>query len=290
MQPRRSRRGPLAIAALLAVLVIGGVTVIMLRSGGASDPPQVIAADSTPTKITPEVAGTSESDSQSKLIYDRVDPDSEVSESQLVVTGSEQIAEIPPIPEETTSSDVSRVILEGGPVGAGTNEELGSVADGQAASTGGTTVASSAPEPAPIGPRKVRTVVVRPDGTIVSSEAVAPGEEPTTEEAERNEVIAGLPPASETPPAPAADENPLLSETFGVEAIDNPVPAAPQPQSAPESQASASIPDIPPPRPVPASPPPASQTTVVATPGSANGPIDVTPASPSTSGDRKSVV
>jgi hypothetical protein len=98
IQPRRSRRVPLAIAGLLAVLVIGGVTVVMLRSGGATNPPPIIVADAAPTKITPEDAGTSEGDGQSKLIYDRVDPGSDVADSQLIVGSESPIADIPPIP------------------------------------------------------------------------------------------------------------------------------------------------------------------------------------------------
>lgn len=281
MQPRRSRRGPLAIAALLMVLVIGGVSVFMLRSGGASNPPQVIAADRSPTKITPEGAGSGEGDSQSKLIYDRVDPGSEVADSQLVVTGDDPIADIPPIPADATSGDVSRVILEGG-LAEDQSDESSSTVSPQMPN-GGTTVASSSPEPAPIGPKKVRTVVVRPDGTIVSSEAVDPAGEPASREDEaREEIIAGLPPASETPPAPAADENPLLSDDFGAEALDDPAPAGrAASDDTTESSASASIPDISPPGPAPASPPAVSAPTVMATPGSANGPIDVTPEAPS---------
>jgi hypothetical protein len=277
MHRRRPRRGPLAIAALLAVLVIGGVTVIMLRSGGSSSPPPIIVADASPTKITPENAGTGEGDSQSKLIYDRVDPNSEIADSQLVTSGDNPVADIPAIPEDDASSDVSRVILGGGPAIDGSAEESGST-DGRPAQVGGgTTVASSASEPAPIGPKKVRTVVVRPDGTIVSSEAVAPEEEATAPQNDVSGTLAELPPASETPPAPASEENPLLSNDFGAEVINNPVPDVAEPDNPIEN--SASIPDIPPPspRPEPVSRPAPSSPTVVATPGSSNGPIDVTP-------------
>jgi hypothetical protein len=150
--------------------------------------------------------------------------------------------------------------------------------DGRPAQVGGgTTVASSASEPAPIGPKKVRTVVVRPDGTIVSSEAVAPEEEATAPQNDVSGTLAELPPASETPPAPASEENPLLSNDFGAEVINNPVPDVAEPDNPIEN--SASIPDIPPPspRPEPVSRPAPSSPTVVATPGSSNGPIDVTP-------------
>jgi hypothetical protein len=283
MQPRRSRRVPLAVAALLGVLVIGGAAVFMLRSGGSSGPPQIIVADATPTKITPENAGANDGVSQSKLIYDRVDPNSEIDDSQLVVADNDPIADIPPIPEDTASSDVSRVILGGGPALDRPPDEAGSMDELSMPAGGNTTVASEAAEPPTIGPKKVRTVVVRPDGTIVSSEAVAPEEEQATPRDDVTGTLAELPPASETPPAPRADENPLLSDNFVAETIDNPSPDIPAP-SAPIEE-SASIPDIAPPAPrqPPATRPAASAPTVVATPGSSNGPIDVTPANTSQS-------
>lgn len=276
MQPRRSRRGPLVIAALLALVVIGAGAVVLMRSGGIDGGvPPIISADAGPTKIPPETAGTSETDSQSKLIYDRVDPGSEIADSQLVVTGNDPIADIPPIPDGDTSSAVSRVILEGGPAAELPTEEAGGT-DMPAPSNGGaTTIASSAPEPAPIGPKKVRTVVVRPDGTIVSSEAVASGGEPASGQDSAGPTLTELPPASETPPAPGANENPLLAENFGADGFDSPAPAATQTAISP------SIPDTPAPNPAPAPRPVARAPTVVATPGSANGPIDVTPAAPS---------
>jgi hypothetical protein len=276
-EPKRSRRGPMAIAALLVIAVVGGAAVVMLRSGTIEGDPPVITADATPTKVTPDSAGASEADGQSKLIYDRVDPGTEVADSQLVITGDQAIADIPPIPDDTTS-EVSRVILGGGP-GFDSGEESDPSAPIDLTDGMGTTIASSgSTDSEPIGPKKVRTVVVRPDGTIVSSEATSPGDQPA---------IADLPPASETPPAPAAEDNPLLSDDFGVEAIDNPTPDTPAPDTPARDNPianpeSVSVPDIPQPpsasAPTPRAPA-ASSPTIVATTGASNGPIDVTPGS-----------
>lgn len=265
LDPPRSRRGPLAIAVLLTVVVFAGAAVILFR-GGTDEPPPIVTADTSPTKIAPDDAGASDSEGQAKLIYDRIDPAAEITDSQLVVPGGDAIANIPPIPEDSTNSDVSRVILEGGPgTGASGNGTGPPSSAAEISPDARSTVArSDGQTAAQIGPKRVRTVVVRPDGTIVSSEAVAADEGGTA--------VAGIPPASETPPAPAADENPLLAETFGVEAIDNPTPAVPA-----ESSASVSVPDIRPP--TPTSRPPASpaQPTIVTTPGESSGPIDLTP-------------
>jgi cell division septation protein DedD len=94
-----------------------------------------------------------------------------------------------------------------------------------------------------------------------------------------------LPPASETPPAPSADQNPLLADNFGVEDVARP-PAASQTRDNPiANPGSESVPDIRPATPATASPTPrtapaASQTIVAAT-GDSNGPLDVTPSSSS---------
>jgi hypothetical protein len=252
----------------------------MFRSAGPEETPPIITADATPTKVEPDNTGAGDSEGQAKLIYDRVDPGSEVAGSELVVPGEDPIADIPPIPEDTGGNDVSRVILEGGP-------GIDAPADATDPSapidlSDRMAVGSDTTEPEPIGPKKVRTVVVRPDGTIVSSAA--------TSTEETAETIPDLPPPSETPPAPAADENPLLADDFGVEAIDNPAGDAPPSPPPAEDLGSASVPDIPAPAPTPApapaptptpraSPPPAAPT-VVATTGAANGPIDVTPGTP----------
>ena len=265
LEPPRSRRGPLAIAVLLTIVVIAGAAVILFRSG-ADDPPPIITADTSPTKIAPDDAGASDGEGQAKLIYDRVDPGAEIADSQLVVPGGDTIANIPPIPDDSGDSGVSRVILEGGPGTGASGDGTGRPsAGGTSQDTRSTVARSEGQTAAQIGPKRVRTVVVRPDGTIVSSEAVAATEEGET-------TLGGLPPASETPPAPAADQNPLLAENFGVEAIDNPAPAVPA-----ENPASVSVPDIRPPTPAVRPPARPAQPTIVATPGGSSGPIDLTP-------------
>jgi hypothetical protein len=153
--------------------VIGGAAAVMLRTGGTDETPPIITADSSPTKVEPDNTGAGDSEGQAKLIYDRVDPGSEVAGSELVVPGDDPIADIPPIPEDTGGNDVSRVILEGGPgpeTPAGDTDPI-DLSEGRETAVAG----SGPPEPEPIGPKKVRTVVVRPDGTIVSSAATATG-------------------------------------------------------------------------------------------------------------------
>lgn len=270
MERGRSRRRSWVIGGLLGVAVVGGAALITLRSGASDGPPPFITADASPTKITPDIAGTGDNEGQAKLVYDRVDPDTEIADSLLVLPGSDPIAEIPPIPEDTASGDVSRIILNDGFANDTSGDAAAPFPPLEANSGAGTVVASrDGGSAVPIGPKKVRTVVVRPDGTIVSNEATPAAAE----------TVVGLPSASQTPPAPAADENPLLAENFGALPIENSAPGSPG-----GILESASIPDIPAPVPVPPLVPrpsvPAETQTIIATPGSSSGPIDLTPSAP----------
>lgn len=266
-----SRRRTWIIGGLLGVVVVGGAALITLRSGGTDGPPPFITADASPTKITPDVSGTGESNGPAKLVYDRVDPDTEIADSRLVLPGSERIPDIPPIPGDGSAGDVSRIILNDGFSSDPSGDAVVPPAPPAPNGAGETIIASRDSSPvAPIGPKKVRTVVVRPDGTIVSNEATPAATPP--------DVNAGLPPASDTPPASAAAENPLLAENFGSTPSDSSNSGG-----FGDAPGSGSIPDIPaPPSVTPLVPRPsvpADTQTVIATTGGSNGPIDLTPGS-----------
>lgn len=130
----RSKRGLYAAAAVLGVVVLGGGVFALTNMGGdeMSGPPPVITADGEGLKVYPD-SQTSANDGQNKLIYDRVGSDNG-SDERLVLQDETPVASLPPAP------------LSG-------NDD-----------TDGAPGVSS-------GPRKVRTVVVRPDGTIISGDA-----------------------------------------------------------------------------------------------------------------------
>jgi hypothetical protein len=177
MGHRRSSRGAIAVGALLIVALVGGAGYLMLRGvPGTAGTPPVIAADPGPTKITPPDDGSQQTaDAQNKLIYDRIDPAAKPAEdtTHLVTPGSEKIADVNKPADADDGNPVSRVIMQGGPAYDGTSEDDGT--DGVNAPAkvgdGGAAASPSSDGDDGIGPRKVRTVVVRPDGTIVSSEA-----------------------------------------------------------------------------------------------------------------------
>jgi hypothetical protein len=170
LKSQRPSRTVLVIVGVLAVLLVAIGSLMLFRPGGSqSTPPQIIAADPTPTKVQPATDAPQEDDGQAKLIYDRVNPGADAANSQLAAQNDQPVADVPAATAEDSNNPISRVILPGGP-------GVDAPADGsspQGAETGSAGADENGIEP--IGPKKVRTVVVRPDGTIVSS-AAAPAD------------------------------------------------------------------------------------------------------------------
>ena len=188
-------RSLVAVAGILAVVLVGVLAFVMLRpgSGGTGTPP-IITADAGPTKIAPpEPPSAGNGDQQqNKLIYDRVDPsanNSAPADTKLVTPGNQPIAQVP---STDTNNPIARVILPGGPA----TDAPGAASNGTAGDNGANAATDTA-DAQSLGPRKVRTVIVRPDGTIVSSDAApAPGDAPASTD------------AVPTPPATTATETP----------------------------------------------------------------------------------
>ena len=152
-----SRKGLYAAAAVLAVAVIGGGAFMFTDGSGVSipdGPPPVIAGLQGPLKVYPDDAPEQADSNSSKLIYDRVGSTDDPSRERLVLPEQTQPAELPPAPAGATGVD---------PL-------------------------------VPGAPKRVRTLVVRPDGTIVAEPETA--SEPVRQ--------AALPAASQ--PAPAQPE------------------------------------------------------------------------------------
>jgi len=228
--PSRRRTGILVIAGIFALAVIGTAGAFGYRAifgaPGASGPPPVIKADTTPSKIVP--AGPA-SDASNKLITDRVnDP----AQGERLVSREEKPVEIN---------------------------------DGQAAMgpTTGQVDGQPGAAPAPIGtgvvatePKKVRTIAIHPDGTMVA-EATPPAE-------------AAQPPAE--PVAPPLATTPEPAEP----AVAPPVPAPQQPARAARPQ---TIPEHAAARPAPARPAPAAPVAHRAVAAS-NAPLSLNPNAP----------
>ena len=207
LSQRRNNRGLFLIAGVLVVALAGGLAYVMLSGGKSSNSPPIIAADTTPTKVIPDPSTAAVDPAKES---DRVDATDSANDTKLNTPGQVDIASIPSGTEST--NPISRVIIPGGP-GFDTPTADDTSSDPNA--------------PAQIGPKKVRTVVVRPDGTIVSSEASAPGETPA----------ASPPAAAETTtpaavPAPSAEDTPPAAATA---ASDSEAAIPPAPQSGMET-------------------------------------------------------
>lgn len=163
----KSRKGMLAAAAVLGVAVLGGGAFMFMDSDGIEVPngaPPIIAGIQGALKVMPDATAADSDPDGSKLIYDRVGGTEDTSRERLILPETPKPAELPPAPENATGTD---------PL-------------------------------VPGAPKRVRTVVVRPDGTIV------PGGET---DGSTPRIISTVPvtinPGSQPAPAPAAPTNPV---------------------------------------------------------------------------------
>jgi hypothetical protein len=234
-EPVARRRGPsrnlLAVIGVLVVAVVGGVAFAMLRPSGAADGvPPIITANNAPTKITPDdsASAPADADAQNKLIYDRVNSAADNTETTLVTPNDGPIA---PVGDDAANSNnpISRVIIPGGPgidapgTGDAAAADGGTAADDAALADDNGSASGDTAEP--IGPRKVRTVVVKPDGTIVSSQAVdaGPAAAPATTAAD-----GAAPPLADDaqPAAPVTDDTAAIAGNGSAELPITAVPPA----------------------------------------------------------------
>jgi cell division septation protein DedD len=221
-EPRRSRKGLVIAAAGLAIVLAGGLGALALKGGGGSTEsgaPRVIAAEEGPTKVQPAAQPAETEVAQNKLIYDRASPEL-AGDEQLVLPDDGPLDERPASNESEASREISRIILPGAPGEGGTPQSIDDLAG---------PVSAAPAADLDSGPRKVRTVVVKPDGTIISSEAQPRG---------------GAAPAVDNAPAapqPAASAPELLPDVAEAPEPEAP-PAAAAPAPAPRAQPTASAP------------------------------------------------
>ncbi|KQS74427.1 hypothetical protein ASG25_00510 [Rhizobium sp. Leaf384] len=204
----RSKLFLLAGAAAI-VLIAGGVgAYTMMGSVGAtfaSSEPQIILADKAPTKMVPLEKGGKTVPNQDKAVYDRVAGAQEEAPQQgTLVSSTEE-----PIDVVQRTLTPESLPLEGA------NGLDGMPADDEGADRlmpeDGDAQATAAAEDAvpAVAPRKVRTMIVRPDGTLVAREETAPEEAPVVAAAAPTgkTVKAGTPTANTAALAtPAQDE------------------------------------------------------------------------------------
>ena len=163
----------MAGTAVIVLLAGAGGLYAWLGSGAvgtlSSGEPQVIAADKSPVKIVPEDPGGKSVPNQDKAVYDRVSGSGLEDPTQPSLISSEEqpidVVQRTLIPETLPMDGGSEALAT--PVGETEDPRL--LPDGQPPQ-------AAAEDPATITPRKVRTMIVRPDGTLVAQDVPA---EPT---------------------------------------------------------------------------------------------------------------
>lgn len=252
LEPRQPRKGLMIAAALLGVAVVGvGVMVGLRGFGGAQKAADggipVIRAEAGPNKVAPQNPGGVDIPNQNKEIYERAQP--ATAANTRVVNREEQ-----PIDVQAVARATPRVIPLAPPE---TPAPAPQVAEAPAtpvpAPPSNGSAAPSSPPASVLGePRRVRTIAVRPDGTIAGA---PPAPAPAAPLA-----VAAAPPA-EASPAP--------QRTVAIPAATPAPRPQPQPPVRPQS---AAAPAAAPAAPAAATPAPAPAPVAVAARSDASAP------------------
>ncbi|HZP75221.1 MAG TPA: SPOR domain-containing protein [Pseudolabrys sp.] len=195
--PPRRRRRIVAIASVSALIILGVAGAWGYRSmfgpSGSKAPPPVIKADTTPSKVVPP---QSADNSASKQIYDRIGD----SQGDKVVSREETPVDVKP------TAPPPRVVFP-------------AAGNGQPS-----VVAPPGPGPVAINPtgnepKKIRTIVIRPDQPVLQeagmpvvarpSAPTPPPPPPTRTAAVAPAAVSDAPNAAAPPPAPAARPAPV---------------------------------------------------------------------------------
>ncbi|MDE1995954.1 MAG: hypothetical protein KGI75_25875, partial [Rhizobiaceae bacterium] len=175
-RPARSFRGMATAAAVIAVLGLGAYGVYgWVRHGSPiasfSGEPRVITADADPVKVAPENPGGTVVPNQDKAVYDRVAGDSTAAPKQKeLVSSNEQPVDVVQktlIPEAVSPDDGSGDQVTPTPVGETEDPRLLPDQNGNNANTAAANDDGQVPS---VSPRKVRTMIVKPDGSLVARE------------------------------------------------------------------------------------------------------------------------
>ena len=177
----RPRRGLLIAASIAGLLLVGGGGVYAWSAftggGVGSGEPRVILADKEPVKIVPEEKGGKTVPNQDKAVYDRVAGDTaNTPQQEQLVTSTEEPVDVVQrtLTPETLPFD-----------GPEDGTETATAADDESRLLPGvdepeTATAETGSKPV-VSPRKVKTMIVKPDGTLVAREETV--SEPVSETA-----------------------------------------------------------------------------------------------------------
>lgn len=213
---RAPRRGLLVAGIVCAVAVAGGLGALAMSFGGkgAGDAPALVKADNSPIKVKPENPGGTVIPNQDNKVYEAVAKGAKPSEpaQQKLVTSNEEPVDVNAAAPQSRVVDLSAQAEASAPAPAGKSEDrVEQTAQADAS-------ASDVPV---VTPRKVRTMVVKPDGSLVPREDPAPAvaaSEPA-DPAPQHVVATGDQTGAVAPANAAAGDDPVAKVASGEPAL-----------------------------------------------------------------------
>lgn len=256
MSRARSMKRMLAAAAV--IVVFGGVAYagysFLMRDGSlgiASGEPRVITADKEPVKVVPENPGGKTVPNQDKAVYDSVGgAAAEAPKQKALVSSDEQPVDVvqrtltpETLPEDNDSDTVVPPMAT--PVGDTQDPRLLPTHD--ATQTAADDAGDADKVPA-VSARKVRTMIVKPDGTLVARDEPAPEPEaaqatlpkPTTVQTQK--ITAGAKPAL-APATTAPDSGQMASADIRSTPVEGATPSPAQASENVLAKAAAATPE-----------------------------------------------
>ncbi|MFD1744226.1 SPOR domain-containing protein [Rhizobium helianthi] len=290
--PRRVLPSWVVPASVAGVVAIAGLSAFAWYTSGGSSvagdgAPVVIAADTDPVKVVPENPGGKVVPNQNKAVYDRVASGGlDAPKQQSLITSDEQPVDVVQktlVPETLPLEGENDEMDAGGTAVGGT--AVGDTQDARLLPQE-TAAASSGSDQLAVMPRKVKTMIVRPDGTLVEQVVDAPAAAPAAN-AGKVPAAPALAEPTRTAAAPAGNA-PVAAETTGLSDVNiaktttltgtsTVAPAANTPAAAPAQAAATQKPSAPVPSARPAEQP-VQVVAAVSSQGNVRQPAAQTPA------------
>lgn len=224
MASLKSKSAFMVGSALLGAIALGGALAFVYKQSGGGiggEQPPVVTADNRPVKEAPDDPGGKEFPHKNKLIYDRLQNGDEA-ESDKLVPRQEDVA-VPALPP--AQSDTAGIPTPVATTDLTTPSAAQAAVDSTAAQAGAAPGAvASAEDTGDGGPRRVKTLKVRPDGSVEDPGAAA-GQAAAAQGADTQ--TAALP--ASAAPAPAAAAMPVPAADAAQAAPAAPAAAAPAP-------------------------------------------------------------
>ncbi|TDK38821.1 SPOR domain-containing protein [Rhizobium deserti] len=237
---------PLAFAGVLAVAGAGAYAWLGDGVSGmvASGEPVIITADKEPIKVAPANPGGKTVPNQDKAVYDRVAGAApETPKQQTLISSNEEPVDVV---QKTLMPDT--LPLEGEndiePTDVGETEDPRLLPQEQPQQ-------ASAQDPVTVTPRKVKTMIVRPDGKLVEQEVTAPAPAVAAIQSEKmpaapakSPEMASMPRDPIAAPAMQPAAAPARTQASGIVPVSAPITPASEPVAAVKAQSPAATPAL----------------------------------------------